>query len=434
MLKVRLQTYRFLTSLLTSSLWTQRAMRSKPSHRFVCTSCLERIKAFPYLVGPQADRICGECLRAFFRNAIMAETNWPPTWAGVVLDATSPAYRHAFDARFLRRYDRKAREWDTPIRERVYCRTTDRGRSQCGAFLGRLLDRSQCQQCSKCRAYTCLHCLKSFSTAYVAGKIGYVKHDCDPDLHVLEREQAFAGLICGKDYQDCPNPRCRLRAELTEACNHMICLCGTHYCFRCGRGTLKRSGHWNLGGCPLYVSGVYADEDGGEDPDEAGSGSDAVEAAYIEMQAQMHAEMDGERGDYWRQELRQREHDLDSNYERVLAWDDGQQGLMSSSTWPDQLTPQRLQSMSQEDSHRGHRSWKGRQSSREKGGTSPSPALRGRSRQHHGEDQARSREGYLERERIKRRMFRRRSSLGGQEQRDAVGADRGRRLIKRYGI
>lgn len=407
-------------------------MRSTGTQQFVCTSCLEQTKASPYLVGPQRDRICGECLRAFFKNAILAETNWPPTWAGEVLDATSPAYRHAFDARFLRRYDRKAREWNTPIRERVYCRTTDRRRSQCGAFLGRLLDRPKCQQCSKCRRYTCLRCLRSFSTAHVVGKTAYVEHECDPDLRVLEREQAFAGLICGKDYQDCPNPRCGLRAELTEACNHMICLCGTHYCFRCGREAPKRSGHWKFGGCPLYVSGVYADEDG-EDPDEAGSESDAVEAAYIEMQAHMHAQLDEERG-HWRQELRRREHDLDSNYERVLAWDDGQQGVMSSSARMDQSTPQRLRSMPQEDSHRGHSASRSRQPFREKRGTSFSLPLRGRSHQDHEDDQAWSRERNLEPERIKRRTFGRRSSLGGQEQKDAVGADSGRRLIKRYGI
>lgn len=266
----------------------------------------------------------------------------------------------------------------------------------------------------------------------MVGKTAYVEHECHRDLQALEREQAFAGLISGKDYQDCPNPTCGLRAELAEACNHMICLCGTHYCFRCGQDVPKRSGHWNLGGCPLYISGVYADEDG-EDPDDAGSGSDAVEAAYIEMQAQMHAEMDGEQG-HRRQESAQRGHDLDSSYERVLAWDDGQQGLINPSSRTDLTTLQPLQRAPQEKSHRGHRSWRSRQRSREKRKTTSSLPLRELGQQDRGEDRAWSREGYRKPERVKGRLFHRNRSRGAQEQRDSAGADSGRRLMKRYCI
>ncbi|KAF7358467.1 RING-type domain-containing protein [Mycena venus] len=33
----------------------------------------------------------------------------------------------------------------------------------------------------------------------------------------------------------CPNPECGARIEKTHGCNHMICICGTHFCWRCAK-------------------------------------------------------------------------------------------------------------------------------------------------------------------------------------------------------
>ncbi|KAF7359799.1 RING-type domain-containing protein [Mycena venus] len=32
----------------------------------------------------------------------------------------------------------------------------------------------------------------------------------------------------------CPNPICQARINKTDGCNHMICICGTHFCYACG--------------------------------------------------------------------------------------------------------------------------------------------------------------------------------------------------------
>ncbi|KAJ7852874.1 hypothetical protein B0H13DRAFT_1728719 [Mycena leptocephala] len=33
----------------------------------------------------------------------------------------------------------------------------------------------------------------------------------------------------------CPNPECGARIEKTRGCDHMICICGTHFCWRCAK-------------------------------------------------------------------------------------------------------------------------------------------------------------------------------------------------------
>ncbi|KAJ7912609.1 hypothetical protein B0H13DRAFT_2474704 [Mycena leptocephala] len=33
----------------------------------------------------------------------------------------------------------------------------------------------------------------------------------------------------------CPNPDCRARINKSHGCNHMVCVCGTHFCFACGK-------------------------------------------------------------------------------------------------------------------------------------------------------------------------------------------------------
>ncbi|KAK4544260.1 hypothetical protein LTR36_004470 [Oleoguttula mirabilis] len=193
-----------------------------------------------------------------------AETNWPPRWGGKRQDLQ--AYQQIFDGHFLRKFRKKALEWDTPEKDRIYCRQTDPPRrpQECGTFLARLLDRQKCQQCKKYKWYTCLRCLGCFSSSDVEGKTTAIDHECDPSAEHELRERAFDGLKRGWHYQDCPNPSCQKRVELAEACRHVVCLCGTEFCFLCGAVATKRSGHWNRAmgsNCPLYPSGLFADDD-----------------------------------------------------------------------------------------------------------------------------------------------------------------------------
>jgi len=75
--------------------------------------------------------------------------------------------------------------------------------------------------------------------------------------HATERAAAAArepepleGQVPGRDYQTCPT--CTTAIALEEGCNHMVCQCGTNFCFVCGEEAREGSGHWNSGRCPRY--------------------------------------------------------------------------------------------------------------------------------------------------------------------------------------
>jgi hypothetical protein len=69
------------------------------------------------------------------------------------------------------------------------------------------------------------------------------------EAHARERAAAatrpsepLEGQVPGRDYQLCPV--CTTAISLQEGCNHMICVCGTSFCFICGLEA--RDGHGPL--------------------------------------------------------------------------------------------------------------------------------------------------------------------------------------------
>jgi hypothetical protein len=73
-------------------------------------------------------------------------------------------------------------------------------------------------------------------------------------LRAAQPPEPLEGQVLGVDYQLCPV--CTTAISLTEGCNHMICRCGTSFCFICGleAGHYER-GHWTRkNGCPRYNS------------------------------------------------------------------------------------------------------------------------------------------------------------------------------------
>ncbi|KAK4953806.1 hypothetical protein LTR10_008410 [Elasticomyces elasticus] len=195
---------------------------------------------------------CKGCMRKFFDHALETESNFPPRWLGQVLDPRD--FQHVLSRTYLRRYDAQNREWGCPAQQRIYCHHPEPSgrREQCGTFLGRWIATTTCQRCEKCKAYTCLRCSAALPPVQTTAERVNIDHHCDPTLELRAREQAFAGLQRGKDYQDCPRQDCKRRVELESACNHMTCpSCGTDFCYVCGRQALEER-HWTGGRCPLY--------------------------------------------------------------------------------------------------------------------------------------------------------------------------------------
>jgi hypothetical protein len=110
-----------------------------------------------------------------------------------------------------------------------------------------------CVRCEACAWYTCLRCEESFSTSDVAGANAAIEHQCDPHRDREFEERAFQGLKRGREWQVCPNEKCKRRVELSDGCNHVRCVCREHFCFICGMPVRDEEGHWwKEGGCPRF--------------------------------------------------------------------------------------------------------------------------------------------------------------------------------------
>merc|ERR1719427_2221004 len=95
-------------------------------------------------------------------------------------------------------------------------------------------------QCPECRTVICFNCSKLWH--------GYFSkcHTAD-----AEQEEKYREWEATRDVQKCP--KCKMRIEKTEGCNHMTCSsCRYEFCWIC-RGKYLSEAHfsdWNVFGCP----------------------------------------------------------------------------------------------------------------------------------------------------------------------------------------
>lgn len=133
----------------------------------------------------------------------------------------------------LAEYEARKEELEMPAEKRLYC-------PQDGAFLGdkRAADHPgrQMVQCA-CGEVVCRKCTKQ----------GMPSHVCRRDS-----EDAFDGLVRGRDFQTCP--RCNAPQYLGDDCNSVNCRnCRQPFCFICRHAVEHRDkAHWQRGGCPRF--------------------------------------------------------------------------------------------------------------------------------------------------------------------------------------
>ena len=145
-----------------------------------------------------------------------------------------------------------------------------------------------CVKCEDCAWYTCLRCEKIFSTGDVSGAETAIEHECDPRRDGELEERAFRGLKKGKEWQVCPNEKCKRRVELIDGCNHMRCVCRVHFCFICGMPVRDEEGHWKKeGGCPRFghkdsKRAIYDENDTWNDNDDVGGEEMAWQMQRVE--------------------------------------------------------------------------------------------------------------------------------------------------------
>lgn len=216
--------------------------------------------------------VCPSCVREMFDKALKFEHEYPPKW-GTTLHPSE--FSHIISKDFIQSYEHKEVEYKTQPDRRIYCQhmvervvtqhgsTFGKTQEPCGEFIGVRHRSSKSDmlvlgRCKKCKNATCMIC-----EGYSSDPATTLQHICtNKSIAKEQRAQAFVGLKRGKDWQQCPNRLCMRRIELSAACNHITCTCGTGFCFICGKEADGDSEHWaRKSGCPRYN---HPDDDNAE--------------------------------------------------------------------------------------------------------------------------------------------------------------------------
>jgi hypothetical protein len=220
--------------------------------KFECQVCLENKKEPKSQVRRiDEEPVCRTCtldaIVPLFEKALRNELEFPPSWGPMELKIRD--FQELLPAAFLRAWDDRMDEYDTPKPSRVYCEHMafapaapgERNKLEvCGQFLGSSEESDQFR-CPKCKSWSKDHHLHCY-----CGGVG--KQDGNAKGPVLN--EGTRGL----EWQRCPDERCGVVVTLADGCNHMECtFCNAHFCYVCGNFAAPRSGHWrDAGPCPVY--------------------------------------------------------------------------------------------------------------------------------------------------------------------------------------
>lgn len=97
---------------------------------------------------------------------------------------------------------------------------------------------------------------------------------------MLQAPVLVEGQKLGEDYQLCP--KCKTAVCLEDGCNHIVCRCGSNFCFICGKEALDDgTGHWAPGKCPRYNTVGSGHEQYDEEDDDEDDFSDGEEILFL---------------------------------------------------------------------------------------------------------------------------------------------------------
>lgn len=225
------------------SLYKQHDVRIRPINDMEtavankCSVCFEDMEHGMKIYG---DLVCEGCVHAGiipkFISALHHEVDYPPKWG--------PHRLHPWDFKdflvdpedFMNEWKDKLLEYETPVHIRLYC-------GNCQVFVCERDERRLIRlMCIKCDSLICSGC-------------GGV-YENDDSHGCKDVADAFEGLVRGKHWQVCPNTECKMRVQLREGCNALVCAsssCNTEFCFVCGEQTSHDFNHWKLGSkCPRW--------------------------------------------------------------------------------------------------------------------------------------------------------------------------------------
>lgn len=214
-----------------------------------CTVCLEHPQPGGHFIATSDGGVCGDCITTMVQRVVDDLDPYP-----VQLDhrAINPdRLTDVLSNDLIKRYNEKKIEHETFPAQRVYC--------ACGKFVNHFRKMQPGEEiitiapCKKpdCGLWVCLLCASPLDSADLLDSI--MNHDCHAkrDAKNEDMNKMLQSNERGQKFQVCPN--CERLIQLSEACNHITCHCGTDFCYACGEKIAQTGRHWGPGSrCPRW--------------------------------------------------------------------------------------------------------------------------------------------------------------------------------------
>jgi hypothetical protein len=221
---------------------------------FNCIVCFEDSDGEPFYI--DGNGLCETCIQndiiPQFLEALKFEIKFPVVFGHTEL------FPHEFEdffddyETFADSWEKRIREYDTPVKERVYC-------AGCDGFVCRRVrdtdeDAPDLAHCETCNSNVCSKC----------GNFGHLALECEADVGADVVDEDVEGC------KRCPNEGCGVLIALRDGCNHVHCeFCGQDFCWVCLELD-PSSDHWARGSaCPRYnqpgANNAHFDNDNHED-------------------------------------------------------------------------------------------------------------------------------------------------------------------------
>ncbi|RYC61157.1 hypothetical protein CHU98_g5057, partial [Xylaria longipes] len=184
---------------------------STPEPEVECVSCLDDFDPKDTVRAP-CHNYCTPCFRRLIASACQNEQHWPPKCC--LNNIPESIILANVDAEQGNEYRDRAREWNVPMADRIYC-----SQLECSLFISPE-NITPAQNLARCADghHTCTFC----RNAQHEGDV------CPQDKDMLRTNE----LAEEEGWKRCYG--CHAYVEHREACQHMTCRCGAEFCYVCG--------------------------------------------------------------------------------------------------------------------------------------------------------------------------------------------------------
>lgn len=158
---------------------------------------------------------CKYCLRKLFKKASKDNEFWPLQCCKKNIDLELAKKVLSKKSRYI--FNQKNLEINS--KKKMYCQNII-----CSQFICLDSVTTDLVKCTKCGTSNCTICKRSAPYPSEHGK-----NICSHGQ--LEEEKQLEALILAENWKKCPE--CNQPIELSRGCNHIICKCGTHFCYFC---------------------------------------------------------------------------------------------------------------------------------------------------------------------------------------------------------